>query len=141
MRTLVIGMPGSGKTTYCKEHIGTTGLCYDLDAIAAAFRLKQPHEESHRQAAQLANDLLFAFYTHVNRYTQDVYIIRTSPTLEEFKRINPDKVVICKGQYVRHGTGSGEQAHRIEEIEQYCLRRNIPTEIPERGVAMPRWAK
>ena len=50
MITLVIGLPGSGKSTYAKKNLGG-GLCYELDAIAAAFRLRVPHEEPEGNAA------------------------------------------------------------------------------------------
>ena len=125
MRTLVCGMPGSGKTTYCKNHLGTSGLCYDLDALAAAFRLNAPHEEEHKHARPLANELLFAFYTHVGIYSKDVFIIRTAPTIEELKRINPDQVVMCRGQYVKRG-GDTQTEKRLADIERHCLWNNLP---------------
>ena len=42
--TLVIGLPGTGKTTYVKEHRGNA-LVYDLDYIKAADKVlkKIPH--------------------------------------------------------------------------------------------------
>lgn len=127
MKTLVCGMPGSGKTTYCKNNLGATGLCYDLDALAAAFRLSAPHEEEHRQARALANELLFSFYTHVGIYSRDVYIIRTAPSIDELKRINPDKVVMCRGQFVNRG-GDSDTEKRLVDIERHCLWNNIPFE-------------
>ena len=135
MRTLVIGLGGTGKTTYCKNNLGRDGLCYDLDAMAAALRLKEPHEENHKQAALLANDLLFAFFTHVNEYSNNVYIIRAAPTIEEFKRIAPNRVVICKERYIKHnltGTSETEMLKRIADIEYYCMRYNIETVVPKR---------
>ena len=129
MKTLVCGLPGSGKTTYCKEHLGKDGLCYDLDAIAAAFRLTEPHKEEHAQARALGNELLFAFFTHVDYYTKNVFIIRTAPKIEELKRINPDRVVICRNQYVERGTADkGDMLNRIREIEKHCMKFNIPVE-------------
>lgn len=117
-------MPGSGKTTYCKNNLGATGLCYDLDALAAAFRLNEPHEEEHKQARALANELLFAFYTHVGIYSKDVFIIRTAPSIEELKRINPDQVVMCRGQYVKRG-GDANTDKRLQDVERHCLWNNI----------------
>ena len=134
MKTLVIGLPGTGKTTYCKSHIGKTGLCYDLDAMAAAFRLKGLNEERHTGAMLLANDLLFAFFTHVDQYTDNALIIRAAPTYEEFKKINPKKVVICRTRYVKRpqiGIGDAEMLKRIDAIEYLCQRHNIPIETPE----------
>lgn len=128
MKTLVIGLPGTGKTTYCKNNLGRDGLCYDLDAVAAALRLRAPHEENHKQAALLANDLLFAFFTHVNDYSRNVYIIRAAPTIDEFKRIAPQRVVVCKKRYIKRnltGTNEKDMLRRIADIEYYCMRYNI----------------
>lgn len=145
MKTLVIGLGGTGKTTYCKNNLGRDGLCYDLDAVAAAFRLREPHEENNKQAAMLANDLLFAFFTHVNQYTSNVYIIRAAPTIEEFKRIAPQRVVICKERFIKRnltGTNETDMLKRIADIESYCMRYNIETVVPkiERVVELPKFA-
>jgi len=34
MVTLVMGAPGTGKSTWTRDHLGAVGLAYDLDAIA-----------------------------------------------------------------------------------------------------------
>ena len=147
MKCLVCGLPGTGKTTYVKEHIGVNGLCYDLDAIAAALRLKSPHEESHAAARGLANSMLFAFCSYAWDYSRDVFIIRTAPPIEELRRIGPDKVVFCKKQYVQRGISGIEKREivsRIEAVEEYCKRNNIPTQINDgksRDYIMPVWAR
>lgn len=102
--TLVIGLPASGKTTYVSDHIGP-GICYDLDALAAAVRLTTPHAEYHKGARRLANDLLPGFIDNAHDYARDVFIIRTAPTLSEIKQINPDAVVVCTIDGDREGRG------------------------------------
>lgn len=147
MKTLVCGLPGTGKTTFVKNNIGRDGLCYDLDAMAAAFRLKEPHEEKHTGAMLLANDLLFAFFTHVDQYTGNAFIIRAAPTYEEFKRIAPKKVVICRTRYVKRpifGTSESEMLKRIDALEQICLRQGITCETPpqeKEAYVMPSFCK
>ena len=50
--TLVIGLPGTGKTTLVKQNI-KDGLAYDLDYIAAAFCLSTVGKD-HAQARKMA---------------------------------------------------------------------------------------
>lgn len=130
---LVIGMPGTGKTTFVKQHLGG-GLVYDLDYIAGAFRLKQPHEENNDPARRLANSMAIAFAENAKRFSGIVYIIRTAPTIEEFSNIMPDTVVICNREYniaYRNdykrldSKREKEYLERIQEIREYCLANNI----------------
>lgn len=38
---VVYGAPGSGKTTYVKEHIGNNDIVYDYDALFSAVSFKE----------------------------------------------------------------------------------------------------
>ena len=98
MVTLVIGMPGSGKTTYVRRVLGG-GLAYDLDHIAAAFRLRSPHTELHEPARRMANSMAKAFAANAQRYASDIYIIRAAPFLDEVIDMEPDKIVVCTGSH------------------------------------------
>lgn len=131
--TLVVGLPGSGKTYYVKEHLGN-GVVYDLDYIAAAFRLREPHEERHDAARMLANDLLEVFAEKARRQARSVYIIRTAPSTSEIAVIRPDKIVICKGKYNTTGRADyvqinrEEYLRRIQETRNEAKRNSIPLE-------------
>lgn len=128
---LVVGLSGCGKSTYCKKHLDEFSLVYDLDAIASAFRLKMPHEEYFRPARKMANDFLKGFLMKAHDYCKRVFIIRTAPSIREVEEIEPDKVVICKKQYVFREMDDRKSAlKRIEELELYCLERGIEIEYP-----------
>lgn len=96
---LVVGLRGTGKSTYVKRHLDDESLAYDMDAIASAFRLKMPHEEYYKPARRMANDFLSGFMAKAHDYVKTVYIIRTAPTVKECQQINPDKVVFCEHEY------------------------------------------
>lgn len=98
MKTLVIGLPKSGKTTYVQNMPGKW-LAYDLDYLAAAFRLREPHSERDGFARQMANDLLYGFIDNAEQYAENVYIIRTAPSTEELLAIVPDVMVVMRTQY------------------------------------------
>lgn len=98
---LVCGQPGSGKTTYVRRHIGG-GIAYDLDHIAAAFRLTKPHAERHEAARKLANSLAAGFAANARHYAGTVYMIRTAPRIEEAEQYDPDALVLC-------GSGTGKR--------------------------------
>ena len=96
--TLVIGMPESGKTTYVKENL-RRGVVYDLDAISGALRLKPPKADNYKPARWIANSLLKGFTDAALKYCNDVWIIRTAPTLDELEDINPNRVVVIYKGY------------------------------------------
>lgn len=137
-KTLVIGLPGSGKTTYVQQHL-EGGIAYDLDYLSAAFRLTNAHSECHGAAIKLANDLLPAFADRAQDYSSKVYVIRTAPTLGELATIDPDKIVLCKGSYnisqrkdVKNISGArrDELAARIEDAVRWAEANGVEVETP-----------
>ena len=145
MTVLVIGLPGTGKTTYAKQHLGADGLCYDLDHLAAAFRLTEPKAERHGAARHMANDLLLGgvfaegvdlpddlllgFAQNADLYSPVVYIIRTAPTLTEIDALEPDEVVVLS--QIREDRklpkeSMDEMRERIDEAIAYLKAKIVP---------------
>ena len=136
-KVLVIGLPGSGKTTYVREHLGPDGIAYDLNAIAGAFRLTGEHEEIHDSSRRMANSLFLAFSARAQEFANRVFLIRTAPSLEELSKINPDRVVLFTGVHdirmrrdYREGVDTVEINRKIEDIKRFCELNLIPFETP-----------
>lgn len=120
MKTMVIGLEGSGKSTYVKKHL-YDGICYDLDYIASAFRLRKPHEEYHASSRRLANDLFKAFSIKASEYNSNVFIIRTAPNIKDLNEIQPNKLVVCKVKYdisKRQDLKVRDKSQDLKNIEQ-----------------------
>ena len=126
-KILVCGYPGTGKTTWVREHLGD-GIAYDLDAIAGAFRLRQPHEEQHEPSRRMANDLLYGFLQSAGEYSDRVFIIRTAPRLDELQDIGPTRVVIRLKRFVKRPESYDAQ-ERLQAVAQWCEENNVPVEI------------
>ena len=128
--TLVIGNPGTGKTTFVKRHM-RRGLVYDLDAIAGAFRLAAPKEDDYKPARWLANSLLPGFAQQARRYSQEVWIIRTAPKLDELIDINPDRLVVLYGNYNSDAIPADRRkdvAQRIKAAVEYAKNNGVEVE-------------
>lgn len=124
-RILVCGYHGTGKSTWVREHLGD-GLAYDLDAIAAAFRLRAAHEERHEASRRMANDLLYGFLHSVDEYTDsDVYVIRTAPGMEELEEIAPDRVVMLLERHVKR-IESANARERLQSVAKWCEANGVP---------------
>ena len=128
--TLVIGMPGTGKTSYVKRNM-KRGVVYDLDAIAGALRLQPPKKEAYKPARWIANSLARGFTEAAHRYVNDVWMIRTAPTMEEIIEIDPTDLVVFYGQYgdkslteERRATLAG----RIRDAVKWAKANNIHVE-------------
>ena len=124
MTILVVGLRGTGKTTYVKEQMDSDSLVYDLDAIASAFRIGR--EEYHKAARKMANDFLGGFMAKAHDYCKTVYVIRTAPRLKEFEMINPDRVVMCTTvkEYLDMDDREGA-SKRLEELEGFCKKSGM----------------
>lgn len=136
MLTLVIGERGSGKSTYVKHHLGE-GLAYDLDYISSAFRLSTPHAERHEASRRMANSMCVAFASNARQYSSRVFVIRTAPTTDEVGLIEPDRLVVMKGQYDitgrkdYAGRSTDEERERIRECIDFAKKNGIYVEIVE----------
>ena len=127
-RLLVIGLPGAGKTTYARSHMRDTTLVYDLDYIAAAFRISEQevHEERHGKARAMANDLLLGFVLNASHYTDDIIVIRTAPTIEEVDKIKPTEIVCIDNNLIRKDIEHvADKIERLETIRRYANDKKI----------------
>lgn len=117
MNTIVMGAPGSGKTTWCRQNLGS-GLMYDLDLIATALRGNvdlRPYEPRSRtfdeDARTVADQLLIPIVEAARRAGTDLMVIRTAPTAEELAAINPDMVMWIRSESAERM--SGRYAERL----------------------------
>lgn len=134
MITLVIGLPGTGKTSYAKNHL-RDGLCYDLDYLASAFRLRNPHEERHDAAIRMANDIAFGFYRNAREYAENIIIIRAAPSIEEVEEIKPDKIIVMQHEYQTKRAVTIQHKRtrllgRIYDVIQWASQNKIILEYP-----------
>ena len=124
-KILVCGLPGTGKTTYVKDHLGG-GLAFDLDYLVAAFRLSDPKENPTEAARRLANDLLQGFANKATEYAPKIYIIRTAPDIAELEIIKPTKVVMLTKVYDDRGIPIGDKRNKLERVKEHCIAYAIP---------------
>lgn len=100
MLTMVIGMPGTGKSTWVKKHL-QGGIVYELDAIACAFRLTVPHKEhTHPGARRMAAALRKGWIEAAREYANNIFVVRTAPDDAELTETRPDRIVVCTKRWV-----------------------------------------
>ena len=123
--TLLIGKPGTGKTTWAKDHMTGSTLVYDLDYIAAAFRLEAGTTE-HKQARWMANDLLQGFVLKATSYASHVIVIRTAPSLKDLEAIQPDRIIFLTKIRSKRAVDIPDFDIKIARIELWADDNNIP---------------
>lgn len=134
MVTLIIGLPSTGKTSYAKNHL-RGGLCYDLDYLASAFRLRNPHDERHDAAIRMANDIAFGFYRNAREYADNIIIIRAAPSIEELEEIKPDRIIVMQHEYQTKRVVTVQRKRtrllgKIYDAMQWASSNKIPLECP-----------
>lgn len=117
--TLIIGLPGSGKTTYAKEHCKGC-LIYDLDYLKAALTYSDVHAPDDEDARKIANSFLVPFLILAQQQSRDLCVIRMAPKIAEMETIKPDKMVVMLTEYDITGR---DDYHEID-IEEYNMRIN-----------------
>lgn len=96
--TLIIGFPGTGKTTYAKENCKGC-LIYDLDYLKTALTYSDVHSADDEDARKVANSFLMPFVIMGQQRNRDLCIIRMAPKLEELTAIKPDKLIVMLTEY------------------------------------------
>lgn len=126
--TLVIGLPGSGKSTWIKNNIGS-GICYELDAIASAFRLTVPHaEKEHAGARRMAAALRRSWLAQAPQYARKIFVNRAAPDLDEVAETDPDVLVVCTTELTDRPYKYDKQEYkrRIAEAEEWARLNGVP---------------
>ena len=126
--TLVIGKPGTGKTTWAREHMTGSTLVYDLDHIAAAFRLTTETTDN-KQARWMANDLLQGFVLKATSYASNVIVIRTAPTVQDLEAIQPDRIVFITKVYKSRPYDIADFDIKIARIRMWAEDNNVPLKV------------
>ena len=130
MLTLVIGMPGSGKSTWTKRHM-QGGLVYELDAISCAFRLTVPHkEEPHAAARRMAAALRRGWLEAAREYSNNIFVVRTAPDETELSETMPDRIVVMTKQYAMrpYKFDPAEYQKQIDQVIAWANNNGVPVE-------------
>lgn len=123
--TLLIGKPGTGKTTWARQHMTGSTLVYDLDYIAAAFRL-ETCTTTHKQARWMANDLLKGFVLKATAYASHVIVIRTAPSIEELESIQPDRIIYLSKVRQKRQIDIPDFDIKMARIRMWASDNNVP---------------
>ncbi len=134
--TLVIGLPGTGKTTYVKQNRGDA-LVFDLDYLKAVLTYSEIHSPDDEDARKVADTFLAAFVLFASLQRRDCFVIRTAPKLEELQTIHPDKMIVMTKEYDvsdredYHSVDKELYNARITACIKWCDKNGVDVEYKE----------
>lgn len=134
--TLIIGLVGTGKTTYAKGN-RNGALVYDLDYLKASLTYSAVHDEDDECARKVANAFLETFIAEGRAFNRDLMIIRMAPKITEMTLIKPDKMVVMLKQYDvssradYHDIDVDLYEARISACIKWCDKNGVPIEYKE----------
>ena len=121
---IVNGAPGSGKSSYVREHMKAGDIAFDLDLICSALAESDRIHADHRAVLAVALDMREAFYTaieHRRGRWQKAWIVTStskgSDVDELARRLQADVVTIdatldeCIEHIMRDETRTGKAFH------------------------------
>lgn len=126
--TLVVGLPGTGKTAAVKQWAKGDALVYDLDYIAGALRLSAPKKDENRMARRMANSMVVSFARNVGKWASRAYIIRTAPTIEEVDAMEVDKIIHFSEEKVKTDIDERRRANilsRLADLKEWASYNDI----------------
>lgn len=135
--TLVCGLPGSGKTTWVKEHMKSGDIVYDLDYLCSAFTYGPVHGRHEDMLARFVNGFLRPVVkAHQRSGLGKLYVIRAIPNDEDYTFLRtqgadvhtcdtaPD---ICRERLIaRDGTVSGDFEQIVRRWRKFCAALSPP---------------
>lgn len=140
---VILGYPGSGKTTYVKDNMSAYDMVIDLDRIIEALTFKEGHNREYNSfnAVRVGNDIIKGIISQVKSYEYDtLYIIRTKLSDDEMNKLKradakfywiDEKEEVCKQRLIEQNRQNTIKAmDKCKEFyEKYLIDSQLVTPI------------
>jgi predicted ABC-type ATPase len=90
MVTVVAGLPGAGKSTYVRDHMGKGDIVFDADEIHHAITYRDAHSHRNNAEAAFINDIMFDLVRDHETFGNDLWLIRAIPDADMMRKVTRD---------------------------------------------------